>query len=111
MTLQFGFEGRYAIRGGELELDMVRRRVRDGLGRLLVAEPVSRRHLPEREPLRSRRMDFFVLWLGLFALLFAFCFLIVLRSALNGMTQDLDQRGHELLEALDDDAAPKQERS
>ncbi|MBL4689246.1 MAG: DotU family type IV/VI secretion system protein [Nannocystaceae bacterium] len=97
VTLQFGFEGRYAIRGGEIELDMVRRRVRDGLGRLLTPEPVSRRHLPLREALRSRRMDFLVLWLGLFALLFAFCFLIMLRVALNGMSQDLEDRGQQLL--------------
>lgn len=112
MTLQFGFEGRYAIRGGELELDLVRRRVREGLGRLLTPEPVSRRHMPQRETLRSRRMDFLVLWLGLFALLFAFVFLIVLRVALNGMSQDLDDRGRTLLEIFDGTAvrAPEENR-
>ena len=99
MTLQFGFEGRYAVRGGELELDLVRRRVRDGMGRLLSPEPVSRRHLPRRESLRKRRMDFLVLWLGLFALLFAVCFLIVLRVALDNMSDDLNQRGREVLDA------------
>ena len=97
MALQFGFEGRYAVRGGELELDFIRRRVREGLGRLLKKEPVSRRHMPAREPLRSRSMDFLVLWLGLFALLFAFCFLIVLRVSLDGMTEDLDTRGKAIL--------------
>lgn len=113
MTLQFGFEGRYALRGGELELDMVRRRVRDGLGRLLTPEPLSRRHLPQRETLRSRRMDFLVLWLGLFALLFAFCFLIMLRVALNDMSQDLDDRGRQLLRTFagEDVEAQPQENS
>jgi type VI secretion system protein ImpK len=100
MALQFGFEGRYAVRGGELELDFTRRRVREALGRLLKQEPVSRRHLPPREPLRSRSMDFLVLWLGLFALLFAFCFLIVLRVSLDRMSEELDERGREILETL-----------
>jgi type VI secretion system protein ImpK len=100
MCLQFGFEGRYAVRGGELELDLVRRRVREGLGRLMKPEPVSRRHLPQKEPLRSRGMDYLVLWLGLFAILFAFCFLIVLRVALDNMSADLDDRGRAVLEAF-----------
>lgn len=113
MCLQFGFEGRYAVRGGELELDLVRRRVREGLGRLMKAEPVSRRHLPQREPLRSRSMDYLILWLGLFAILFAFCFLIVLRVALDNMSGDLDTRGRGVLEAyaggpLDEAAAAEQ---
>ena len=98
MALQFGFEGRYAVRGGELELDFIRRRVRESLGRLLKQEPVSRRHLPPREPLGSRRMDFLVLWLGLFALLFAFCFLIVLRVSLDNMSEEIDDRGRDILE-------------
>ena len=100
MCLQFGFEGRYAVRGGELELDLVRRRVREGLGRLMKPEPVSRRHLPQREPLRSRGMDYLVLWLGLFAILFAFVFLIVLRVALDNQSTNLDNRGRAVLEAF-----------
>jgi type VI secretion system protein ImpK len=99
MCLQFGFEGRYAVRGGELELDLVRRRVREGLGRLMKPEPVSRRHMPPSEPLRSRGMDYLVLWLGLFAILFAFCFLIVLRVALDNMSSKLDARGRAVLES------------
>jgi type VI protein secretion system component VasF len=108
MVLNFGFEGRYAVRGGELELDMIRRRVRDALGRLLNPEPVSRSHLPRRENVQSRSMDFLVLWIGLFALLFSVCFIIALRISLNGMTDDLDARGRELLQRLakDDAAAP-----
>jgi type VI secretion system protein ImpK len=100
MCLQFGFEGRYAVRGGELELDLVRRKVREGLGRLMKPEPVSRRHLPQREPLKTRTLDYLVLWLGLFAILFAFCFLIVLRVALDDMSSDLDARGRAVLEAF-----------
>jgi type VI secretion system protein ImpK len=100
MCLQFGFEGRYAVRGGELELDLVRRRVREGLGRLMKPEPVSRRHLPQRESLGGRSMDYLVLWLGLFAILFAFCFLIVLRIALDRMSADLDARGRAVLETF-----------
>ena len=108
MSLQFGFEGRYAVRGGELELDFIRRRVRESLGRLLKQEPVSRRHLPPREPLRSRSIDFLVLWLGLFALLFAFCFLIVLRVSLDRMSEELDERGRQILETFaTGDAAEK----
>jgi type VI secretion system protein ImpK len=105
-VLAFGFEGRYAIRGGELELDMIRRRVRDNLGRLLNPEPVSRSHLPKRESLQSRRMDFLVLWIGLFALLFSVCFIIALRVSLNGLTDNVDGRGRVLLQQLaGDDAA------
>lgn len=98
MTLQFGFEGRYSIRGGELELDLVRRRVREGLGRLLIPEPVSRRHLPTREPLRTRQLDFIVLWIGLFALIFAFCFVIVLRVSLDRIGGRLNDRGQTILQ-------------
>ena len=100
MVLNFGFEGRYAVRGGELELDMIRRRVRDALGRLLNPEPVSRSHLPRRENVQSRSMDFLILWIGLFALLFSVCFIIALRISLNGMTDDLDARGRTLLQRL-----------
>ncbi len=98
MVLNFGFEGRYAVRGGELELEMIRRRVREALGRLLNPEPVSRSHLPRRESLQSRGMDFLVLWIGLFALLFAVCFIIALRINLNGNTDALDSRGRALLQ-------------
>lgn len=98
MVLSFGFEGRYAVRGGELELDLIRRRVRDALGRLLNAEPVSRSHLPRRESMQSRSMDFLVLWIGLFALLFSVCFIIALRISLNGMTDDVDARGRGVLQ-------------
>lgn len=107
--LQLGFEGRFAVRGGELELDHVKRRVREALGGLIRTEPVSRRHLPKKEPLRSRRMDFIALWVGLFAILFALCFLIVLRIALDRMSVDLGERSLKVLEGLAD-VENKQER-
>jgi type VI secretion system protein ImpK len=100
--LMLGFEGRFAVRGGELELDHVKRRVREALGALVRVEPVSRRHIPKKEPLRSRRMDFIALWVGLFAILFALCFLIVLRIALDRMTVDLGDRSLDVLEDLAD---------
>ncbi len=109
MVLHFGFEGRYAVRGGELELDMIRRRVREALGRLLKPEPVSRRHLPGRESLQSRRMDFLVLWIGLFALLFSVCFIIVLRVSLNNMSEALDGRGRSILDHFAGDGDDEEE--
>lgn len=108
--LQLGFEGRFAVRGGELELDHVKRRVREAMGALIRTEPVSRRHLPKKEPLRSRRMDFIALWVGLFAILFALCFLIVLRIALDRMSVDLGERSLNVLEDLADDEKKPQER-
>ncbi len=109
MALHFGFEGRYAVRGGELELDLIRRRVREALGRLLSPEPVSRRHLRVRESLQTRRMDFLVLWIGLFALLFSVCFIIVLRVSLNGMSEKLDDRGKAILNHYAGQDAPSDE--
>lgn len=108
--LQLGFEGRFAVRGGELELDHVKRRVREAMGALLRPEPVSRRHLPKKEPLRSRRLDFVALWVGLFSILFALCFLIVLRIALDRMSADLGNRSLKVLEGFADDQRKPQER-
>lgn len=98
LCLELGFLGRYAVRRGEAELEVVKRRVREALGGLLRPEPVSRRHLPGREPLRSRRMDFLALWLGLFALLFSLCFIVALRIALDRLREDLNERSTRVLE-------------
>ncbi|MBK6917409.1 MAG: DotU family type IV/VI secretion system protein [Deltaproteobacteria bacterium] len=100
LCLELGFLGRFAVRGGESELEVVKRRVREGLGPLLRPEAVSRRHLPKKERLHSRSMDFIALWLGLFALLFALCFIVALRIALDRMRDDLTDRSTEVLESF-----------
>lgn len=108
LCLELGFMGRFAVRGGEAQLDVVKRRVRESMGPLLKVEPVSRRHIPRKEPLRSRRLDFFALWAGLFALLFALCFIVALRIALDKMSGDLTERSKGVLDGLAEDQ--RQER-
>jgi len=98
--LQLGFLGRYAVRGGERELELVRRRIRDVLGVLLNPEALSRRHTPPAEPRAGWNLDFVLLWASLFALLFAACFWLVLRFALESMSNDLVARCQELLETM-----------
>ena len=106
LCLQLGFEGRFAVRGGERELDHIKRRVREALGQLTRIEPVSRRHMPPREPLLRRRFDYLILWGGLFAILFAMCFLIVLRITLDRMSSDLGDRGLHVLERFAESSSP-----
>lgn len=108
--LQLGFQGRYAVRGGERELDLVRRRVRDGLGPLLGPQPLSRRHAPPSESTRGWNLDFVLLWASLFSLLFAACFWLVLRFALESMSMDLVQHGQQLLDAMISPEPPKERR-
>lgn len=98
--LQLGFLGRYAVRGGERELELVRRRVRDALTPLLQPEPLSRRHMPPSEPRAGWNLDFVLLWAALFSLLFAACFWLVLRFALESMSTDLIARCQSLLDAM-----------
>lgn len=98
--LQLGFEGRYAVRGGERELDLVRRRVQEAMVSLLRPEGLSRRHLPPVETGRGWNLDFMLLWASLFSLLFAACFWLVLRLALETMSVDLAQGCEGLLEAI-----------
>jgi type VI secretion system protein ImpK len=98
--LQLGFLGRYAVRGGERELELVRRRVRDALGPLLGPEPLSRRHMPPSEPRGGWNLDFVLLWASLFSLLFAACFWLVLRFALESMNLDLVARCQQILDTM-----------
>jgi type VI secretion system protein ImpK len=98
--LQLGFLGRYAVRGGERELDLVRRRIRDALGPLLGPEPLSRRHMPPSEPRAGWNLDFVLLWAALFSLLFAGCFWLVLRFALESMSTDLITRCQQALDTM-----------
>lgn len=90
--LLFGFQGKYAIRGGELELAAVTRRAQDALGGLLRPEPLSTRHLRPKERINRQRQGYLTIWIGLFALLFALTLLIVLRMALNKQTENQSER-------------------
>ncbi|MEX1369308.1 MAG: DotU family type IV/VI secretion system protein [Nannocystaceae bacterium] len=98
--LQLGFEGRYAVRGGERELDLVRRRVRDALGPLLAASPLSRHHERPSESTSGWNLDFVLLWASLFSLLFAACFWLVLRFSLESMSMDLVEHCQQLLDTM-----------
>jgi hypothetical protein len=94
------------VRGGERELELVRRRVRDALGPLLGPEAISRRHMPPNEPRAGWNLDFVLLWASLFALLFAACFWLVLRFALESMSTDLVARCQQVLDTMIAPAAP-----
>lgn len=96
--LAFGFQGRYAIRGGELELAVIQRRVQDALGHAMRSEPLSKRHLRPRERVNRRSQGYFTVWIGLFAVLFSLALIIVLRAALNTQTSSLIDRIDHLLE-------------
>jgi len=98
--LQLGFEGRYAVRGGERELEIVRRRVRDGLGPLLKLEALSRHPDPPSESTAGWNLDFVLLWASLFSLLFAACFWLVLRISLEMLSTDLVTHCQQLLDTM-----------
>lgn len=98
--LQLGFEGRYAVRGGERELELVRRRVRDAMGVLLKPEPLSRHPLPPSESTVGWNLDFVLLWASLFSLLFAACFWLVLRVSLENLSMDLVDQCQQLLDTM-----------
>jgi len=98
--LQLGFAGRYAVRGGERELELVRRRVRDALGPLLKAAPLSRHADPPQERARSWSLDFVLLWASLFSLLFAACFWLVLRVSMESMSMELIEHCQHLLDTM-----------
>jgi type VI secretion system protein ImpK len=96
--LLFGFEGKYAMRGGELELTVVKRRCQEALGKMLRPEPLSTNHLRPRERLSQARQGFLTIWLGLFSILFSLVLVIILRRALDGQTSSLIDRIRTLLE-------------
>lgn len=95
--LLFGFLGKYAIRGGELELAAVTRRAQDALAGLLRPEPLSTRHLRPKERINRQRQGYLTIWIGLFALLFALALLIVLRVALNNQSESQADRIQEMV--------------
>lgn len=96
--LLFGFLGKYAIRGGELELAAVTRRAQDALAGVLRPEPLSTRHLRPKERINRQRQGFLTIWIGLFALLFALALLIVLRVALNEQSETQAERIDEMVD-------------
>lgn len=95
--LLFGFEGKFAMRGGELELTVVKRRCQEALGKLLRPEPLSTRHQRPRERLSRTRQGYLTIWLGLFAILFSLVLVIILRQALDAQTSSLLERIDALL--------------
>jgi len=98
--LQLGFEGRYAVRGGERELEVVRRRVRDALGPLLKLDNLSRNAELPKESTVGWNLDFVLLWASLFSLLFAACFWLVLRISLESLSMDLVTHCQQLLDTM-----------
>jgi type VI secretion system protein ImpK len=95
--LLFGFEGKFAMRGGELELTVVKRRCQEALGKMLRPEPLSTKHMRPRERLSRTQQGYLTVWLGLFAILFSLVLVIVLRRALDGQTSSLLERVGALL--------------
>ncbi len=93
--LVFGFQGKFAIRGGELQLAAVQRRVQDALGQAMRPEALSKRHMRPRERVTRRSQSYLTVWLGLFALLFSLVLIVVLRLALDkqagDFTKDIDK--------------------
>ena len=93
--LVFGFQGKFAIRGGELQLAAVQRRVQDALGQAMRPEALSKRHMRPRERVTRRSQSYLTVWLGLFALLFSLVLIVVLRLALDkqagDFTEDIDR--------------------
>lgn len=97
LCLLFGFQGRYAMRGGELELAAVVRRVRDALGIHAKPEALSKRHLRPREKVNRAQQFYVTVWIGLLTVLFSLALIIVLRKALDSKTSNVQGRIEALL--------------
>ena len=83
--LLLGFQGQYAIRGGELQLDATIQQVKRALAKELKEEPMSVNPNRPRED-DNRREGLPIVWIALFFLLFSLGLLIVLRIGLNRQT-------------------------
>lgn len=97
LCLLFGFQGRYAIRGGELELTAMQRRVKDILGVQSKPEPPSRKAARPRERVNRAQQYYITVWIGLLAVLFSLAIIIVLRKALDSQTNSILERSGALL--------------
>jgi type VI secretion system protein ImpK len=84
LCLLFGFQGKYAIRGGELELLRLQESIRTELERVIAfPEQLSPSALPPDEGSAARRDRRFHIWIGLGALALAMSVYIGLRVALD----------------------------
>lgn len=89
--LLLGFQGQYAIRGGELQLDATIQQVKRALAKELKEEPLSVNPNRPRED-DGRRGALPIIWIALFFLLFSLGLLIVLRIGLNRQTEGVVDR-------------------
>jgi type VI secretion system protein ImpK len=89
--LLLGFQGQFAIRGGELELDAIIRRVKEALRNVVKDQPLSVQPLRPKED-TGRADGFPAIWVALFFLLFSLGLLIVLRIGLNKQTEGVVER-------------------
>ena len=96
VRLLLGFQGQFAIRGGELELDTIIRRVKEALRNELKDQPLSVQPLRPKEDL-GRADGFPAIWVALFFLLFSLGLLIVLRIGLDKQTENVVERMQPLL--------------
>lgn len=101
LCLLLGFQGQYAIRGGELELDAIIRRVKEALRNQLKAEALSVQPLRPKEDM-GRADRFPAIWIALFFLLFALGLLIVLRIGLNKQTENVVEQMNPLMQPKDE---------
>jgi type VI secretion system protein ImpK len=98
--LLFGFQGQYAIRGGELELDAIINRVKQALRNVLKDQALSVQPLRPKED-TGRADGIPAIWIALFFLLFSLGLLIVLRIGLNKQTESVVERMAPLEQAKD----------
>ena len=102
VCLLFGFQGQYAIRGGELELDTIIRRVKEALRNELKDQPLSVQPLRPKED-TGRADGFPAIWVALFFLLFSLGLLIVLRVGLDNQTENVVERMQPMMQPAEDE--------
>ncbi|PRQ03605.1 hypothetical protein ENSA5_14080 [Enhygromyxa salina] len=101
VCLLLGFQGQYAIRGGELELDTIIRRVKEALRNELKEQPLSVQPLRPKED-TGRADGFPAIWVALFFLLFSLGLLIVLRVGLDKQTKTVVERMQPMMQPAED---------
>ncbi len=98
LCLLLGFQGKFAIRGGELELDAILRRVKEALRNNLKEQALSVQPLRPKEDMgRAGRIP--AIWIALFFLLFSLGLLIVLRIGLDNQSENVVERMGPLMKA------------
>ena len=105
LCLLFGFQGKFAVRGGELELAAITRRVQDALSGMLRPEALSTKHLRPKERINRQRVGLLPIWIGLFAVLFSLALIIILRRALDVQSTGLMERIAAMLTPITSDSA------